>query len=237
MSDPSDDADWRSALFIDTFSRSLRLSPLKAAVTWWSKAALLLLNVPLVWVITGGHTDPCPRQWPVMLCTGSFVARVLVQMAVFWSRSIPWKEVWLEAGGIIPLSVASLALGAARRPRASGWSLGGALMLFYGGTWLNVWPEYQRHRWKQEQGHEGRLYTGGLWSFVRHINYTGEMLSFFGYSWVTGAVWTLWVPTVMSLGLATVSVREIEFYLARKYGEEWKEYVSRVRHVMLPGLW
>ena len=34
----------------------------------------------------------------VLLCTALFVLRVQIQMALFWRRAIPWKEVVLESG-------------------------------------------------------------------------------------------------------------------------------------------
>merc|ERR1712217_464167 len=92
-----------------------------ATGVWWA-----LLNRPLV----------CPRRWPVFLCIVVFVVRVLCQMQWFWSRSIPWKEVVLEAGGIVPVSLASLAYGASM----ANWPLGAldllAWLLFALGTYL-----------------------------------------------------------------------------------------------------
>jgi len=203
------------------------------ALTWWAKTFLLLCNLPLCWFICG----PVPRRSAVVFCTALFVARVVLQMAVFWSRSIPWKEVVFEAGGIIPLSIASLAYGAAQSPHTLGWTGLCGLLVFLWGTWLNLWPEYQRHRWKLDPRNKGKLYKGGLFAVARHINYTGELVSFIGFSGVTGAAWTLWVPLAMGIGLATFSTWEIEFYLAQRYKEDWNDYVKDVPYVMVPGIW
>ncbi|CAE7437510.1 dhcr7 [Symbiodinium pilosum] len=119
--------------------------------------------------------------------------------------------------------------------RASSKGLAG-LLVFLFGTWLNVYPEWQRHVWKREACHQGRLYMGGLFSLARHINYTGEILSFVGFSLVTGALWTMWVPAVMGLGMCTLSIREIEFYLSQRYKEDWAVYIQQVPWLMIPGL-
>jgi len=146
-------------------------------------------------------------------------------------------EVFLEAGGIVPASLASLAYGASTVDRALGAQdlLGWLLFLF--GNWLNFWPELSRHRWKQHPENKGKLYTRGGFSVCRHINYTGEILAFVGFALATGVWWAFWVPVVMGLGLATFSVWEIEFYLAQRYKQEWQSYVRDVPYVIVPGLY
>lgn len=206
------------------------------------QAALLLGNVPLAAVLckpdrSQSSQSSCTlRCYYVLFCTLIFVMRVLLQMSVFWSRGIPWKEVVFEAGGVIPLSVASMALGAASCPGCDGMLEGVGLALFVFGTWLNLYPEWQRHEWKKA-GNNGKLYRGGLFKFARHINYTGELISFVGFSFATGALWTLWVPVVMTLGMCSLSIREIEFYLSQKYREDWSEYIEDVPWLMIPGVY
>ena len=140
-----------------------------------------------------------------------------------------------EAGGVIPLSIASMAYGAAHCHSRNTLEPVG-LVLYGFGTWLNVYPEWQRYQWKQ-LGNHGKLYRGGLFDFARHINYTGEILSFVGFSFVTGALWTLWVPGAMAAGMCTLSIREIEFYLSQKYKEDWPEYTRDVPWLMIPRLY
>ena len=185
---------------------------------------------------THARTHTHTHTGAVVLCTIGFVLRILLQMSLFWSRSIPWKEVVFEAGGIIPISFASFAFGASERH--DGWHhvpVGLALFLF--GTWLNVWSEWQRFVWKLDRRNQGHLYMTGLFGLARHINYTGEVVSFMGLSCVTGASWTLWVPVCMGAGMATFSVWEIEFYLAQRYRQEWPEYLVAVPYILVPGLW
>ena len=139
-----------------------------------------------------------------------------------------------QAGCVIPISIASMARGASTAQMDSVGLLG--LSVFLLGTWLNVYPEWQRHIWKQQACNQGRLYVEGLFSVARHINYTGEIVSFVGFSLVTGALWTMWVPLVMALGMCTLSIREIEFYLCQKYKEDWSKYVKSVPWLMIPGI-
>jgi len=227
---------FRSALFIDTQARLLHSKAQHAALRWWAKTTLLLANLPMSWWLLC-RGSPCPRKWPTLALVAIFVLRVLCQMQWFWSRSIPWKEVALEAGGIIPLSLASLAYAAS----TAAWPLGRTDMLawsiFAFGTWLNVWPEFTRCLWKRLPENKGRLYCGGLFAVCRHINYTGEVLSFVGFALSTGVWWAFWVPLAMGLGMATFSIWEIEFYLAQRYKEDWPRYVKEVPYVMVPCLY
>jgi protein-S-isoprenylcysteine O-methyltransferase Ste14 len=184
----------------------------------------------------GAHAHTT-RAWLCMLCGGGFVVRVLVQMFAFWSRGTPWVEVFAEAGGVIPLSLASFAFGASRRSHEPiGTMEVLALPVFLLGTYLNLWPEYTRYIWKLDPANSGKLYTEGLFASCRHINYFGEVLSFVGFA-MASALPNLWVPAVMGVGMAVWSVPEIDFYLADKYGEQWTEYTSEVQCQMFPGVW
>ena len=49
------------------------------------------------------------------------------------------------------------------------------LILFVLGTYLNIWPEYSRHLWKQKPGNERKLYTQGWYQLCRRVNYSGEV--------------------------------------------------------------
>jgi len=237
----------KSAFFIDTHARlGVRDSSMNHVRTGLKIVLLLLTLVVLYWqlFIDGSETETetltfssSPRYNTCFLFAVVFVARVILQMVFFWNRSISWIEVFAEAGGIIPVSLCSLAYGA----KLSGTSIDSITLcignvLFFAGTYLNIYPEYQRYVWKLGDNRKGRLYTGGHFAYCRHINYFGEILSFVGYGLVS-AWWGQWVPIVMGTGMAIFSVPEIEFYLERKYSEEWKAYVQQVPCVMFPGIW
>ena len=166
-----------------------------------------------------------------------FVIRVLIQMFAFWSRKIPWVEVWAEAGGVIPLSLASFAYGTyQRRHEDIGTMELASVPAFLLGTYLNLWPEYARYLWKLNPANKGKLYTLGFFAYCRHINYFGEVLSFVGFA-MASAVSCMWVPLVMGFGMACWSVPELDYYLERKYPAEWKTYTEEVPWNMIPYVW
>ena len=161
------------------------------------------------------------------------------QMLLFWHRRISWTEVTAEAGVIIPLSLASLAIGTVRcRHRPCGWREITGATIFSLGTLLNFWSEYDRYAWKLDPAHAGHLYTEGLWQWSRHINYFGEIASFVGPGlWCGDGCFNLWIPMAMGVGMAGWSVPELDFYLSRRYPDEWSAYTATVPWSMVPMVW
>lgn len=51
--------------------------------------------------------------------------------------------------------------------------------------WLS---EMQRHRWKQDAANKGQVFSGGLWSVSRHINYLGYTIWRVGQALACGGV-------------------------------------------------
>lgn len=70
--------------------------------------------------------------------------------------------------------------------------------IFLIGSWLNFYPEWKRNEWKKRQENTGKLYTGGMFALARHVNYTGEIMSFVGFAMVSGLLLNLWIPLVMA---------------------------------------
>lgn len=268
---------FRSAFFIDTSARLCNLPSPSGALTYSLKTALLILcNIMCSYIVNVNLIcTTFNRSCMINTCCWIFSARVIIQMSFFWKRSIPWKEVLLESGGIIPMSLFTIACGCRGTVLCladkgfdvmhivSGWFelvshllSGGVylppsgchgnlldhqdylyLLLFFFGTYMNIWPEFQRYLWKKRPENAQRLYTGSLFAYARHINYTGEILSFVGLCLLTRNMWTLWVPICMGAGLATFSVWEIEFYLEQKYAKEWSKYCRDTNALLLPGLY
>ena len=225
----------RTAFFIDTNARRDKRPYFAAnAAPLLAKATLLMLTlVALRRMLHSGRGD-AGRETFCWWCSVTFVARVLTQMLFFWHRRISWVgEVLAEAGFIIPLSLLSLGHGAASNDAPLEWAGrdGVGALLFVAGTLLNVGSEAERHLYRTP----GRLYTAGLWTLARHINYGGEVLSFVGHALPCG-LGQLWVPCLMGVGMACYSVPELDHYLADKYGAEWRRYVAATRYSMFPGI-
>ncbi len=109
----------------------------------------------------------------------------------------------------------------------------GYVLLFVGfGIFLQGWRElYRAHQ-------ENRLATEGLYSFVRHPQYTGLFLGLFGEGVVH------W-PTLFSVGLFPIIVlaytllaRKEEQKVIKQFGEEYLEYKRHVpMFIPVKGKW
>jgi len=109
--------------------------------------------------------------------------------------------------------------------------------LYIAGIFTEAIAETQRRNFKQDPKNKGKVYSGGLWSIARHINYTGYSLWRAGYTlacsgWGAGAF-------VVSFLLADFNFRAIKVldeYCAPKYGAQWTEYKQKTPYKLIPGL-
>lgn len=111
--------------------------------------------------------------------------------------------------------------------------IAGYVLLFVGfGIFLQGWRElYKAHQ-------EKRLATGGLYSLVRHPQYTGLFIALLGEGVIH------W-PTLFSVGLFPIIVfayyrlaRKEEQKTIEKFGEEYLEYKQRVpMFIPVKGKW
>jgi protein-S-isoprenylcysteine O-methyltransferase Ste14 len=87
--------------------------------------------------------------------------------------------------------------------------------------------EHSRYIWKARPENQGHLYTEGLFSYSRHINYFGDLLLFGGWAVLTRQLWTGIVPLAMGLNFALVIIPAHDAYLAERYGSEFHHYARR----------
>lgn len=103
----------------------------------------------------------------------------------------------------------------------------GALFVISG--WRSIYKNY----WKYEEG-KGKLVTKGIYSFIRHPQYTGFLLITFGLlcEWVTIPLLIMWpVLVVMYYRLA----KKEEADMQKEFGTEYVEYKKRTS-MFIPGI-
>ena len=190
--------------------------------------SLIIILIFILYFIKLYPLDNLRKFFSVLFCF-VFSSRILYQLFFFWNRRIPLVELILEAGFIVPLSLYTLAIGTINSKLKLidvFW-----ILLFFLGTFLNFYPEYKRYQWKLSN--KG-LYTKSLFNYARQINYTGEILSFIGYAGLTGSYYNMWIPLLMGFGMIVWSSPELEWYLERKYKEEFKIWKNKVRYNFIP---
>ncbi|KIW93003.1 uncharacterized protein Z519_06852 [Cladophialophora bantiana CBS 173.52] len=118
------------------------------------------------------------------------------------------------------------------------WSVYFGTALFVGGVLSETVSEVQRHNFKNDPKNEGKIYTGGLFSVVRHVSYMGYSMWRAGYAMASGGPlwgiivggWFLW-----DFGMRGVPV--LDEYMANKYGEQWAKVKREVPYALIPGIW
>jgi protein-S-isoprenylcysteine O-methyltransferase Ste14 len=211
--------------------KSLSLGP-KLVITSWYLACV----AGAVWLTFAGPIElnrpgNTGRQVALLACVVIYVARATHTLFVFVKRKIPWWEAaW--GGSIIGCVLFFFLLGGLRAPQAIGPADLGGVLLYIAGSYIGTASEHSRHIWKTRPENRGHLYTEGLFSYSRHINYFGDLLLFGGCAVLTRQLWTGIVPLAMGLNFALVIIPAHDAYLAARYGSEFDHYASRTRRLV-----
>jgi protein-S-isoprenylcysteine O-methyltransferase Ste14 len=191
----------------------------------------LLCAASAAWLTFSAPTEldrPASRSRQVALLASVviYVARAAHTLFVFVKRKIPWWEAaW--GGGIIGCVLFFFLLGGLRAPQPMGPADLVGMLLYVAGSYVGTASERSRHIWKAHPENEGHLYTEGLFSYSRHINYFGDLLVFGGCATLTRQLWTGIVPLAMGLNFALVIIPAHDAYLAARYGSEFDRYARR----------
>ncbi|KAK2613601.1 hypothetical protein N8I77_000505 [Diaporthe amygdali] len=111
-------------------------------------------------------------------------------------------------------------------------------VMYVVGILLETAAELQRKRFKDNPEHKGRLCREGLWSWARHINYTGYTLWRGGYALAAGG----WVAGVAMVSFQAHNfigngIVSLDYYMSRRYKDQWGRYKEDVKWKLVPGLY
>ena len=207
-----------------------------------TKATLATLHLGIVlvatWLLVGGGIAQVStllhweyqltnvlRRAVLVAAAWLYFSRTLVTIFIFMRRRMPWSEVWTIAVWILAIDVLFAFLGGQSDESFGAAAVAGTVLVVVGSL-INTCSEWQRHIWKQQATHQGRLYRNGFWALARHINYFGDLILFTGWALVTGRLVLLVVPVVMFLGFAYVNIPAQDKYLAERYGDEYYAYAK-----------
>ncbi|MBL6929131.1 MAG: DUF1295 domain-containing protein [Rhodospirillales bacterium] len=168
------------------------------------------------------------RKGLVFFCLAVYAVRVTLTLLVFLKR----KFVWAEAAFVslfMAFVLLAFAWGGGGNSQPVGPLEGAALGLYFYGSYLNTWSEYQRRRFKSNAANEGRLFTQGLFRLSRNINYFGDVVLFSGLALVTGVWAMLAIPLLMALNFVFFIIPQKETYLSQKYGAPFDDYARHTK--------
>lgn len=148
-------------------------------------------------------------------------------MRFLLNRRIPWAE-----SIDIPFAFALYHLGFPLLALPTNLPLGGidafGIALFLLGSGINTSAEALRDRWKKDPAHKGKLYTGGLFTYARHINYFGDLLWVSGYAVLTQNGYAALIPAFLLCFFAFYNIPKLEACLRGRY-PGFAEYAKRTK--------
>ena len=106
-----------------------------------------------------------------------------------------------------------------------------AIPLFYFGSLINTAADVQK---TTEKSNGRGLVSSGIWSEVRHINYTGDLMRYLSFSIIAGSLWAFLVPLSIFL-LYLQRIPDKEASMKRKY-QDYADYKSK-SYFLIPGIW
>ena len=106
-----------------------------------------------------------------------------------------------------------------------------AIPLFYFGSLINTAADIQKSTAKTAG--VGLVRTG-VWSGVRHVNYTGDLMRYLSFSVVAGSIWAFLVPlSILLLYIQRIQVKEASMRMKYKDFTDYKLKSFR----LIPGIW
>ena len=111
--------------------------------------------------------------------------------------------------------------------------IGGSLYVV--GIMTELIAEVQRKRFEANPDNKGKAYTGGLWSFARHINYGGYTIWRAGYAMVGGG-YTLGalVGAFFAWDFTQRAIPILSEYCEKRYGAQWEEFKQKTPYQLIP---
>ncbi|AKN60706.1 steroid 5-alpha reductase [Synechococcus sp. WH 8020] len=106
-----------------------------------------------------------------------------------------------------------------------------AIPLFYFGSLINTAADIQK---TTEKAAGTGLVRTGIWSGVRHVNYTGDLMRYLSFSVVAGSLWAFLVPLSIFV-LYVQRIRDKESSMKNKY-QDFSDYKSKSFR-LIPGIW
>ena len=101
--------------------------------------------------------------------------------------------------------------------------------LFFFGSYLNTLSEMQRKRFKDNPANKGKLFSGGLFSYARHINYFGDTVWAVGWVMVTQNPWWAIIPVALAAGFVFFFIPLLSAHLKQKYGDQYDEWAKTTK--------
>ena len=154
--------------------------------------------------------------------------RLLFTLFVFLKRRFDWSEFGGVVLALFMYQIIFALLGAGEE-KPLDWLDGIAIALFVLGSFLNTGSEIQRYFFKNTPAHKGVLYTGGMFSLARHINYFGDSLWVTAWAILTRNISSIFIPILITAMFVLVFIPSLTKHLKSHYGEDFDAWAKRTK--------
>ena len=111
-------------------------------------------------------------------------------------------------------------------------------MFIFSGEALQFVADHSKYLFRQNPWNDGKIYTGGLFNFVRHPNFLGFFVWRVAFATACGGLILGVAVFAMFVNLfVQTSVPGLEGYLSAKYGKQWNLFKDRVKWKIFPGVY
>lgn len=198
------------------------------------------LNWPMAWVYLGLVVVGLATTTILLAITHP---DLLIERSHIGEGVKPWDKVLsrlMAIGVLLPtLAVAGLDHRWAWSPTVPLYvEIGGAVLFAMGMSWVS-WAMVSNRffapvvRIQRDRGHT--VATAGPYRIVRHPGYVGMILCGMAVPLMLGSLWAL-ILAVVGVGVAVLRTA-LEDRTLQNELERYREYASRVRYRLIPGLW
>jgi protein-S-isoprenylcysteine O-methyltransferase Ste14 len=154
--------------------------------------------------------------------------RMTITLFFLLKRRFAWNELGGVAFALFVYQIGFASLGAGEMTHL-GFLDAAAIGLFIIGSYINTGSELQRKKFKDDPKNRGRLYTGGLFRFARHINYFGDILWVSGWAIATRDIRSALIPIGLTAGFIFAFIPSLTEHLRTTYGEQFDEWSKRTK--------
>ncbi len=168
------------------------------------------------------------RRVLLFSCSLIYFLRLSVTLFYLMRRRMRGSEMLSVAGAVFIFSVGISYAGRNTEIPLATWDWI-AVLLYLFGSFLNTGSELQRHWWKMRPENKGKLYTKGLFSWARHINYFGDTVLLTGWVILSRQGWAGLIPLMVTAGFVFFHIPVLTQYLQNKYKGEFEAYLLRTK--------
>lgn len=166
----------------------------------------------------------------ILICSTSFILFLRWGLTNFYllKRDMTWAEIIVVSIELLIIHSSYSILGG-QVSNSVGIIEFTGIGLFFIGSYINTGSEIMRLHWKKDPQNKGKLYDKGLFRYLMHINYFGDVVWATGMALISGSIWIFLIPIYMCCGFIFLHIPRLDRHLKERYGAQYEAYASKTK--------